>query len=144
MAWTYWVPITAQAYMRIDYISQIAENLCIAAADIQDYFHRPVVILPIDTARGEAQQPFPGYLNLVEQNIQHVWNAVPWEVPIAPTRNWLGEWMDTPTFRFSDVNRWFRDVEYLKITVDYAKTPRLVSGAFRSGGTRQQQVIRRR
>lgn len=144
MPWHHWINLTEQDTMRIAFVQMAYQNQLHVQQLAQPYLHRQVALQEVDTAQGEATQPFPAYLNRVEENLNRLDEALPWPLPRGQPRTWLGEWRDVPTFRAGDVNRWFADLESMRQTLLYACVPRLVSGAFCSGGSRQAQIIRRR
>lgn len=148
MPWHEWTDVGAGDVMDIVYIQMAHENAVYLQERVREYLNKVPVVPPVDVSRGVRQQPFPAYLNLIETALFNLLEpaagVIPWDTPHRPVRVWHGERMDVPTFRYGDVNRWFQDMAYLKKTLEYARRPRLVSGAFCAGGARAQQVIRRR
>lgn len=146
MPWNDWTPITSAAHMKIEYIQKAYEN--------QAYIHDLIVnllgtISPlniISTVRGTAQQPFPAYINLLEDNLHQLstpTSAPSWTPQAPASKTWLGELMDQFPLDFQDVNRWFSTLKILKEELESITQRYLISGTFSSSGDGEAQHIRR-
>jgi hypothetical protein len=127
--------------MKIEYMAQVYNNELHVAGLIEEYLRWNPVLAPITVEEGTETQPFPVYINLVERNIDELMSRVTWVTPQEPTRDWKGEHEDSPTFRYSDVNRWFRDLLYLRWLLDSIPPMYRKLGTFQLGNDFLVQYI---
>lgn len=144
MTWHIWQNISANDYMDIFFIEMGYANQLYVKNQLETYYFVEPTLAFVDTSGGIYTLPVPDYLNLVENNLLTLVQSVSWNTGHQITRIWLGENMDEPTFKFSDVNRWFETLEKLKQSLDFVQKPKRISGTFTSGTRRIRQLIRRR
>lgn len=143
MAWSSWTDITINDYMDISYISQVNQNLLHIRDLIIDYLQRTPAYETIDTSLGYQTQPLPDFLNAIERNLDNLQKEITWVVDRQASRTWLGEHNDNPTFRYSDVNRWFSDLLIMKLALDSIPVRWRMCGSFSCGNNNLLQTIRR-
>lgn len=143
MPWSAWVNITANDYMDISYISQVNENILHVGDLITKYLLGKPRYRNIPTNLGYQTQPTAEYLNRVEGNLNYLQQRITWDVKRQPSRTWLGENKDTPTFDYSDVNRWFSDLLIMKLALDSIPFGWRICGTFSCGNNNSVQKFRR-
>lgn len=143
MGWVMWENLTPDDYMDITFMDKVNQNILHIRSLIIDYIHAVPEYFSIDTSEGYQTQPFPDYLNQVERNLDSLQKEITWEVLRGAGRIWLGEQNDNPTFRHSDVNRWFSDLLIMKFALEYIPHGWRVSGTFACGNNYLLQRLRR-
>lgn len=143
MAWKSWRELTAENYMDISYISQADENTNHIRGLLFEYLGVTSEYSHVDVSLGYQTQPLPDYLNKIERNIDNLWKQIPWIAKRQESRVWLGEYLDNPTFRYSDVNRWFSDLLIMKYALDSIPVGWRRSGTFSCGNNYLLQILRR-
>lgn len=143
MAWENWQNITQSDYMDISFIVQAENNINHIRNLIMDYLRKVPEHVSVDVSGGYQTQPTPDYLNLIERNLDYLENELTWLVNRGLSRTWLGEYADNPTFRYSDVNRWFNDLHLMKLDLDSIPGSWRISGTFSCGNTYLTQMLRR-
>lgn len=139
-----WVNIDSTTYMAITWMDWAYQNQAHTKNVLAGYGKDTDALNAIDISQGYAQQPFPSYINLLEQNISRLFAKVTWTVPDVHNnpRTWLGEGMDAPLLDYRDVNRWFDDVDWLRYSAESYGVLARVSGAFSSGHSHELQHLR--
>lgn len=143
MAWSAWTNISATDYMDITFISQANDNILHVRELIMEHLRRTPQYEFIDTSAGYQTQPLPDYLNVVERNLNYLQAEITWAVKRQEGRTWLGEFDDNPTFKYSDVNRWFSDLLVMKLALDSIPERWRVCGTFSCSNHYITQLIRR-
>ena len=143
MAWSSWTNITENDYMDIAFIGQVNQNMLHVRDLVSKYLLHSSVYLDIDTSEGYQTQPLPEYLNRIERNLDSMHKGITWRVPREPSRIWLGEYLDIPTFNYSDVNRWFNDLLIMKLALDSIPEGWRICGTFSCGNSNAAQKFRR-
>ena len=143
MPWETWKDITANDYMKIEFIGQANQNILYIRDLVTQYLLSNPKYLDIDTSEGYHTQPLPEYLNNIERNLDYIQKEITWKVPRQPSRTWLGEYLDSPTFSYNDVNRWFNDLLLMKLALDSIPYGWRICGTFSCGNNNSIQKLRR-
>ena len=143
MAWNFWKEVNESDYMDISFISKADENINHLKNLLFEYRRATPEYLPVDVSLGYKTQPLPEYLNRIENNINNLEKQITWVVKRQQGRIWLGEYNDNPTFRYSDVNRWFSDLSVMKLALDNIPLGWRKSGTFSCGNNYLLQMLRR-
>lgn len=143
MAWKFWQDISPTDYMDIEYVGQADENIKHIKNLLLEYLGAQAEHIPVDLSMGYQTQPLPEFLNKIEQNINNLEKEITWLVKRQKGRIWLGEYSDNPTFRYSDVNRWFSDLSVMKLALGSIPMGWRKSGTFSCGNNYLVQILRR-
>lgn len=143
MAWNFWREVSSTDYMDISYIQQADENIQHIKDLLFEYFRFTSECPAIDISWWYRTQPLPDYLNKIENNLNNLEKAIPWPIQRQQGRTWLGEYNDNPTFRYSDVNRWFSDLLIMKQELDSIPVSWRKCGTFSCGNNYLLQMLRR-
>lgn len=143
MAWVSWSNITANDYMNIEFINQVNQNILYVKDLVARYLLGTCEYIPIDTSEGYKTQPLPEYLNRIERNLDYMQKEITWNVLREPSRTWLGENLDSPTFSYTDVNRWFGDLLLMKLALESIPYRWRICGTFSCGNNSSTQRLRR-
>ncbi len=143
MSWVLWSNITSNDYMDIEFINKVNKNILHVKDLVDRYLLGTCPYIDIDTGEGYQTQPLPEYLNKIERNLDNLQKEITWKVLREPSRTWLGEYLDSPTFNYSDVNRWFSDLLLMKLALDSIPYRWRICGTFSCGNNNSTQRFRR-
>lgn len=140
MLWNEFEPINSSAFMQIDFITKSYENAVYVNHELMLADCVTAELTEPDMSRGIAEYGMVSIINIVERNLQNLVDTLP-SPPMGfqPVRTWLGAGRDTPKLDFTDVNRWFTDLEILKRVPKMIEADALYPDAFYADNDRDNQ-----
>lgn len=135
MAWHVWYNLKPSDYMDIGYIQKFQSNIAhiVYVLNAQAGIPPPK-LAPILTDRGWNQDPTPAYINAIEENIETLRRIYGWQVEFVPTVTWVGEDGDLRHLDYTDVNRWFKELSFLRLRLEATQNNKTRCGQINCAG----------